>query len=146
MFCFILLSLLIYFLFLSPSNESLKRNENFVEMTIPKVIDGKKLSNNKKHQAPCNPIFADKAGHIVNANQVSIVEYIKNRISIKQRPLEIKKCERFGDLEVDLIIGKNHEQAIVTINDRASGMLKMKKIPSKEAKVVQKTITELLED
>tara|TARA_B110000902_G_scaffold262720_1_gene340174 strand:- start:541 stop:849 length:309 start_codon:yes stop_codon:yes gene_type:complete len=47
-FCFILLSLLIYFLFLSPSNESLKRNENFVEMTIPKVIDGKKLSNNKK--------------------------------------------------------------------------------------------------
>ena len=100
----------------------------------------------KKHPAPCTHIFADKAGHIVNANQVSIVEYIKNRISIKQRPLEIKKGERFGDLEVDLIIGKNHEQAIVTINDRASGMLKMKKIPSKEAKVVQKTITELLED
>jgi IS30 family transposase len=100
----------------------------------------------KKHPAPYTHIFADKAGHIVNANQVSIVEYIKNRISIKQRPLEIKKCERFGDLEVDLIIGKNHEQAIVTINDRASGMLKMKKIPSKEAKVVQKTITELLED
>lgn len=71
---------------------------------------------------------------------------IKNRISIEQRPLEVEKRERFGDLEVDLIIGKNHEQAIVTINDRASGMLKMKKTPSKEAKIVQETITELLED
>lgn len=71
---------------------------------------------------------------------------IKNRISIEQRPLEVQKRERFGDLEVDLIIGKNHEQAIVTINDRASGMLKMKKTPSKQAKVVQETITELLED
>ena len=44
--------------------------------------------------------------------------------------------DRFGDLEVDLIIGKNHNQAILTINDRASGMLKIKKIPSKESKVV----------
>jgi IS30 family transposase len=71
---------------------------------------------------------------------------IKNRISIEQRPLEVEDRKRFGDLEVDLIIGKNHEQAIVTINDRASGMLKMKKTPSKEAKVVQEIIIELLED
>jgi len=41
-------------------------------------------------------------------------------------------------LEADLIIGKNHKQAIVTINDRASGMLKMKKVPSKEANVEAK--------
>ena len=46
-FCFILLSLLIYFVFLSPSDENLKRNENFIEITIPNVIDGE-LSNNKK--------------------------------------------------------------------------------------------------
>ena len=46
-FCFILLSLLIYFVFLSPPDENLKRNENFVEITIPDVIEGE-LSNNKK--------------------------------------------------------------------------------------------------
>jgi len=46
-FCLILLSLLIYFVFLSPSDENLKRNENFVEITIPDVIKGE-LSNNKK--------------------------------------------------------------------------------------------------
>lgn len=71
---------------------------------------------------------------------------IKNKTSIDQRPLFIEKRERFGDLEVDLIIGKNHKQAIVTINDRASGILKMKKVNSKQAKAVQETITTLLED
>ena len=46
-FCLILLSLLIYFVFLSPPDENVKRNENFVEITIPALIEGK-LSNNKK--------------------------------------------------------------------------------------------------
>lgn len=71
---------------------------------------------------------------------------IKNRISIEQRPEIVDHRERFGDLEVDLIIGKNHKQAILTINDRASGMLKMKKVPSKEAAVVGNAIVELLEE
>lgn len=71
---------------------------------------------------------------------------IKNRISIDQRPPEVEKRERFGDLEVDLIIGKNHKQAIVTINDRACGMLKMKKVESKQAAVVKQAIIELLEE
>lgn len=71
---------------------------------------------------------------------------IKNRVSIEQRPQEVEKRERFGDLEVDLIIGKNHKQAIVTINDRACGMLKMKKVESKQAVLVKQAIIELLEE
>ncbi|TXD54917.1 IS30 family transposase [Polaribacter sp. IC066] len=71
---------------------------------------------------------------------------IKNRISIEQRPEIVEKRARFGDLEVDLIIGKNHHQAILTINDSASGMLKMKKVASKQADVVTRAIIELLED
>ena len=75
---------------------------------------------------------------------------IKDRTSIDQRPDIVDKRERFGDLEVDLIIGKNHKQAILTINDRAesraSGMLKMKKVESKEAQVVTEAIIELLTD
>jgi len=69
---------------------------------------------------------------------------IKDRISIDQRPCIVEKRERFGDLEVDLIIGENHKEAIVTINDRASGVLKMKKVATKEACVVSKAINELL--
>lgn len=71
---------------------------------------------------------------------------IKERVSIEKRPKIVDKRERFGDLEVDLIIGKNHNQAIVTINDRASGMLKMKKVASKQAEQVSNTIVELLDE
>jgi IS30 family transposase len=71
---------------------------------------------------------------------------IVGRIGIEKRPKVVEKRERFGDLEVDLIIGKNHEDAILTINDRASGMLKMKKLTSKKAAVVTQAIIELLEE
>jgi len=71
---------------------------------------------------------------------------ITNKTMIDKRPEIVDKRARFGDLEVDLIIGKNHKKAIVTINDRASGVLKMKKVNSKKAEEVQKAITGLLED
>ena len=71
---------------------------------------------------------------------------IKNRVSIDQRPDIVEKRERFGDLEVDLIIGKNHKQAILTVNDRASGMLKMKKVKSKNADEVTQSINDVLEE
>ena len=67
-------------------------------------------------------------------------------MSIEQRPGVVDQRKRFGDLEVDLIIGKNHNQAILTINDRASGMLKMKKVASKESDVVTTAINGLLEE
>lgn len=71
---------------------------------------------------------------------------IKDRVSIEKRPSIVESRSRFGDLEADLIIGKNNNQAIVTVNDRASGVLKMKKIPSKQASVVANAINELLEE
>ena len=71
---------------------------------------------------------------------------IKDRVGIEKRPEIVEERRRFGDLEVDLIIGKNHNQAMLTINDRASGMLKIRKIASKEAKVVSKAIVEELTD
>ena len=71
---------------------------------------------------------------------------IKDRITIDCRPKLIENRSRFGDLEVDLIIGKNHKQAIVTINDRTSGVLKMKKVISKDSTIVSEAINELLEE
>jgi IS30 family transposase len=71
---------------------------------------------------------------------------IKDRVSIENRPDIVEERKRFGDLEVDLIIGKNHNQAMVTINDRASGMLKIKKVSSKQAGEVSDAIVKLLED
>lgn len=71
---------------------------------------------------------------------------LSNRVTIDKRPEIVEQRKRFGDLEVDLIIGKNHKQAILTINDRASGMLKMKKVKSKDAGEVANAINESLED
>lgn len=71
---------------------------------------------------------------------------ITGRVGIEKRPLVVDKKERFGDLETDLIIGKDNKEAIVTINDRATGMLKMKHVSTKEAEVVAAAICELLED
>jgi IS30 family transposase len=48
----------------------------------------------------------------------------------------VEERKRFGDLEMDTIIGRKHKGAIVTINDRASGMLLMRKVPRKESGLV----------
>ena len=70
---------------------------------------------------------------------------IPDRIGIDKRPEIVDKKQRFGDLEIDLVIGKDHKGALLTINDRATGLLKMAYVKNKEAKeIAQKTI-ELLE-
>lgn len=71
---------------------------------------------------------------------------ISNRISIDNRPLIVEERKRIGDLEIDTIIGKNHKGAIVTINDRASGKLKMKKLKGKNASELAKIVTATLQE
>ena len=70
---------------------------------------------------------------------------IKNRVGIEQRPTIVDEKKRFGDLEIDTIIGQNHKGAILTINDRVTSMVWIRKLQGKEAEpVVQKTIEALL--
>jgi len=71
---------------------------------------------------------------------------IADRVDIDQRPDIVEAKERFGDLEIDLIIGKGHKEALLTINDRATGLLLMDKVASKEAKAIEAKTVELLED
>lgn len=70
---------------------------------------------------------------------------IPDRVGIDKRPKIVDKKERFGDLEIDLVIGKDHKGALLTINDRATGLLKMAYVKSKEAKEVTLKTIELLE-
>jgi IS30 family transposase len=58
---------------------------------------------------------------------------IPGRVGIEQRPAVVDEKCRFGDLEIDTIVGKNRRNVIMTINDRESGFLIMRKLPSKEA-------------
>ena len=69
---------------------------------------------------------------------------IRGRVDIDQRPSIVQKRTRFGDLEMDTIIGKGHKGAILTINDRASGMLLMRKVERKESDLVAKAAIDAL--
>jgi IS30 family transposase len=67
---------------------------------------------------------------------------IRNRISIDDRPEVVSQKTRIGDWEIDTVIGKNHQGALVTIVDRKSKFTLIKKVDSKHAEVVtQATIT-----
>ena len=69
---------------------------------------------------------------------------IQGRIDIEERPKIVEKRERFGDFEIDTIIGKDHKGAIVTINDRATGLLKMRLLGSKNAEILADKTIEIL--
>ena len=44
---------------------------------------------------------------------------LKDRVDISAREPVVEERIRFGDLEVDSIIGKDHKGAIITVNDRS---------------------------
>jgi len=69
---------------------------------------------------------------------------IPNRIMIDQRPLEVDTKERFGDWEVDTIIGKNHKTAILTATERKSQFELMVKTDGTKAESIRKQMINLL--
>ena len=69
---------------------------------------------------------------------------IKDKVSIDERPKIVDKKERFGDLEIDTIIGRNKKGAILTINDRWSGKVWIKKLEGKFAKPLSEKAVEVL--
>lgn len=71
---------------------------------------------------------------------------IVGRVGIEKRPKEANERSEFGHLEVDTIVGKNHKGAIITLNDRASGMLWMGKVETREAEVVKIKLSQMLEE
>jgi IS30 family transposase len=71
---------------------------------------------------------------------------IEGRVDISQRPVIVEDKKRLGDLELDLVIGQDHKGALLTINDRVTGVLFMGKIDSKDASQVEAKIIELLQD
>jgi IS30 family transposase len=58
---------------------------------------------------------------------------IKERVSIHERPPEVDEKLRFGDLEIDTIVGKGNRGAIFTATDRASLMEWIIKLDGKNA-------------
>lgn len=72
-------------------------------------------------------------------------EVIKNKVSIDQRPEVINNKERFGDFEIDLIVGKGTKGAMVTIVERQSAMVMIRKLENgKNADSLAETVIDML--
>lgn len=70
---------------------------------------------------------------------------IKDKVSIDERPAIINDKARFGDWEIDTIVGEENKGAIVTIVERQTGFLFMKKLPEgKVAKGLASAVVEML--
>lgn len=69
---------------------------------------------------------------------------IPRRISIHDRPVE-SDGTRFGDWEMDLIIGKGQKSAILTLCERSCNFLLMARVPGgKKPEKVARTVIDLL--
>jgi IS30 family transposase len=58
---------------------------------------------------------------------------ITGRTSITDRPEVVEQRSRLGDIEVDLMVGKNHKSALLVLTDRATLLTKLKKVTSRKA-------------
>ena len=69
---------------------------------------------------------------------------IPNRVGIEKRPQIVERKRRFGDWEVDLIIGANHQGAILSMVERNSKYTMLVKLKNKNATGVRKAIIRAL--
>lgn len=70
--------------------------------------------------------------------------FIKNRISIDERPAIVEDKNRVGDWEIDLVIGKGHSGALVTIVERKTSFTVSTRVDDKSAKTVTAATIALL--
>lgn len=69
---------------------------------------------------------------------------IKNKVSIEQRPAIVEERKYIGDWEIDLVMGKDHQGALVTIVDRVSKLTLIAKVASKHAEGVTAATIKLM--
>ena len=69
---------------------------------------------------------------------------IPNRTPIECRPEIINKRRRIGDIEVDLMMGKNHKGAVLVMTDRASLITRLHKLKNKTSAAVNQGIFTIL--
>ena len=110
--------------------------------TIYKFIWKSKFGN-KKVDLPFKPIYKHlkhgkrrrKRGNYKDSRGL-----IPNRVPIEKRSKLANRRKRLGDIEVDLIIGKNHQGGLLVTLDRATLVTTIDKIKSKKPKQIKKLI------
>ena len=70
---------------------------------------------------------------------------IPNRVDIDERPEIVNQRQRLGDWEADTIIGKQHQGAIVTLDERQSKLRLAAPLAGKKAEPVKQAMVALLQ-
>ena len=128
----------------SPEQISGRMNINGIESVSHESIykylqeDKKRGGSLYKHLRHKSKIYKRRYGSHDRRGQIA------NKCSIEDRPSIVDKKERIGDLEIDLVIGKNHKQALVTVVDRKSKFTIIKKVEHKKASTVKEALIEMI--
>lgn len=67
------------------------------------------------------------------------------RRSISERPAVVARKQRLGDWEADTIVGRHHQQALVSLVDRKSKLVRLAKVTRNTAELVAQAMTVQLE-
>lgn len=119
--------------------------------------DMKSRGKNISHELIYRHIRADQSGELasycrhkmkynrhVRPNRTTKVKNIPDRVSIHQRPAEADGT-RFGDWEMDTIVGKDGKGAILTLTERSTNMILMERLPEgKHPEPLAKVVVRLL--
>jgi IS30 family transposase len=146
----------------TPGMEKFIREKLSQEQWSPEQIKGYCDKNNIpmiSHERIYQFIWQDKAaggdlyGHLRTGHKKQRRRYgsgkatfqtIKNRVFIDQRPEVINNKQRYGDWEIDTIVGKNNKGAIVTLVERKSAFTLMAKLSGKNADELASTVVNLM--
>lgn len=146
----------------TPGMEKFIREKLTQEQWSPDQIKGYCDKNNIpmiSHERIYQFIWQDKAaggdlyGHLRTGHKKQRRRYgsgkatfqtIKNRVFIDQRPEVINNKLRYGDWEIDTIVGKNNKGAIVTLVERKSAFTLMAKLSGKNADELARTVVNLM--
>lgn len=108
-------------------------HETIYRMIRKDKAEGGTLYKHCRHKLKCR-------ARPVGGRRISI----PNRTSISERPAEVDG-KRFGDFEMDTIVGRGNHGAIVTLIERSTNMLFMRKLKKgKNAKELARTVIHLL--
>lgn len=65
---------------------------------------------------------------------------IPGRVSVEKRPLIVEQRNRIGDIEVDLMLGKNRKGALLVALDRATLIARLKLLRTKKTSIVIRSL------
>jgi IS30 family transposase len=112
---------------------------------------------NISHETVYQHVYADATGELKSnlrcqkkrkkryASGASRRGKIPNRRGIEERSAAVETRKRIGHWEADTVIGKAHKGALVTLVERKSGFVLIKKVDFKRADLVSQAMIDLLD-